>query len=626
MPTHILVAVAWPYSNSDIHVGNLTGSYLPADIFARYQRLRGNRVLMVSGSDAHGTPITVKADAEGVTPEAIYQRYQPRFLELFQKLGLTYDLFTTTHTQNHFKVSQSVFLALKENGYLYTEEQQQWYSPTLKKFLPDRYVEGTCYICGYDNARGDQCDNCGNVLDSTQLINPRAKQDGSVPELRKTTHFFVDLAKLQPEVIKFLESRQSYWRPNVVTRSLGWIKSQGLHGRPITRDLDWGIPVPVDGWEDKRLYVWFEAVIGYLSAPIEWSQITGDAGAWHKWWTDPEARAYYFIGKDNIDFHAILWPAELIGSADTFARILEGTPGKPLNLPYDVPANEFLNMEDRKISGSRHWAVWANDFLERYDPDPLRYYLTVNMPETSDSNWDWDDFVRRNNNELVATWGNLANRVLSFAYRNWDGRVPDPTLPLRGESSAAAAEPVPSEPLQRRGGMAIPDIADLRPQDAELLRAIEAGFDSVGKLLDAVKLRAALGEAFRLATAVNVYLDEQAPWSAIKTDRAAAAATIYTAIRAIDNLKILLSPFLPHTCEALHQTLGYFAPLFGEQYTETQKDDLGAHEVLRYRPAAIPARWVPSQLEPGRRLREPKPLFKKLEPSVADEERARMGG
>jgi methionyl-tRNA synthetase len=593
MTKHILVAVAWPYSNSDIHVGNLTGSYLPADIFARYQRLGGNRVLMVSGSDAHGTPITVKADAEGVTPEAIYQRYQPRFLDLFRKLGLTYDLFTSTHTANHFKVSQSVFLALKENGYLYTEEQQQWFSPTLKKFLPDRYVEGTCYICGYDNARGDQCDNCGNVLDSTQLINPRAKQDGSVPELRKTTHFFVDLAKLQPEVIKFLESRQSYWRPNVVTRSLGWIKSQGLHGRPITRDLDWGIPVPVEGWEDKRLYVWFEAVIGYLSAPIEWSSIAGEARAWHHWWTDPEARAYYFIGKDNIDFHAILWPAELIGTADKFAQILEGTPGKPLNLPYDVPANEFLNMEDRKISGSRNWAVWANDFLERYDPDPLRYYLTVNMPETSDSNWDWDDFVRRNNNELVATWGNLANRVLSFAYRNWDGLVPD--------------------------------AAGLRPADAELLTKIEAGFDSVGKLLEAVKLRAALAEGIRLASEVNAYLDVQAPWSAIKTDRAAAAATIYTAIRAIDNLKILLSPFLPHTCEALHQTLGYFAPLFGEQYTETQRDDLGAHEVLRYRPAAIPGRWAPSQLEPGRRLREPKPLFKKLEPSVADEERGRMG-
>ena len=561
MTDHILVAVAWPYSNSDIHVGNLTGSYLPADIFARYQRLRGNQVLMVSGSDAHGTPITVKADAEGLTPEQVYQRYQPRFLDLFQRLGLTYDLFTSTHTENHFKVSQAVFLALKENGYLYTEEQQQWYSATLKKFLPDRYVEGTCYICGYENARGDQCDNCGNVLDSTLLINPKAKVDGSKPELRKTTHFFVDLAKLQPEVVKFLESRQSYWRPNVVTRSLGWIKSQNLHGRAITRDLDWGIPVPVEGWEDKRLYVWFEAVIGYLSAPIEWAQLTGQPDAWHDWWTDPKARAYYFIGKDNIDFHAILWPAELIGIGDKFSLIFEGKAGKPLNLPYDVPANEFLNMEEKKISGSRNWAVWALDFLERYDPDPLRYYLTVNMPETSDSNWDWDDFVRRNNNELVATWGNLANRVLSFAYRNWEGKVPVPGgASLRG---VAAQQPDESISLLLE--------QNLRPADKQLLSQVEAGFDSVGKHIEAVKLRAALGEAIRLASEVNAYLDTQAPWTAIKTDKAAAATTIYTAIQAIDHLKLLFAPFLPHTCEVLHQTLGYDQPLFGEQYTETHK-------------------------------------------------------
>lgn len=610
--THILVAVAWPYSNSDIHVGNLTGSYLPADIFARYQRLRGNRVLMVSGSDAHGTPITVKADAEGKTPEQVYQQFQPRFLDLFQKLGLTYDMFTTTHTENHFKVAQSVFLALKENGLLYTEEQQQWYSSTLKKFLPDRYVEGTCYICGYENARGDQCDNCGNVLDSTQLIYPRAKVDGSTPELRKTTHYLIDLAKLQPEVVKFLESRKSYWRPNVVTRSLGWIKSQSLHGRAITRDLDWGIPVPVEGWDGKCLYVWFEAVIGYLSAPIEWAQITGQPEAWHNWWTDPDARAYYFIGKDNIDFHAILWPAELVGVGEQFVKIFEGQSGKALILPYDVPANEFLNMEDKKISGSRNWAVWGNDFLERYDPDPLRYYLTVNMPETSDSNWDWDDFVRRNNNELIATWGNLANRVLSFAYRNWDGKVPDPRgANIEGVGAHGRAPALLEE--------------SLRPVDRALLQTVEAGFDSMGKLLDAVKLRAALGEAIRLATAVNVYLDVNAPWSAIKTDKAAAATTIYTAIRAIDNLKVLFSPFLPHTCEVLHQTLGYFAPLFGEQYTEKQTDNLGTHEVLRYRPAAIPASWSPSKLEPGRALREPKPLFKKLEPSAAEDERARMG-
>jgi methionyl-tRNA synthetase len=594
MTHHILVAVAWPYANADIHVGNLTGSYLPADIFARYHRMKGNAVLMVSGSDAHGTPITVKSDAEGVGPEVVYKRYHARFLELFQKLGLNYDLFTSTHTENHTKVSQSIFLALKQNGFLYTEEQQQWYSESLGKFLPDRYVEGTCYICGYENARGDQCDNCGNVLDSTQIINPRAKEDGSTPELRKTTHYFIDLGKLEAPVVKFLEARKDYWRPNVVKRSLGWIRTQSLHGRPITRDLDWGIPVPEEGWEDKRLYVWFEAVIGYLSAAIEWAAVSGEPLAWHLWWTDPAARAYYFIGKDNIDFHAIMWPAQLIGAAGQFAEIFAGEAGKPLNLPYDVPANEFLNMEDRKISGSRNWGVWGLDFLSRYDPDPLRYYLTVNMPETSDANWDWDDFVRRNNNELVATWGNLANRVLSFAYRNWEGKVPE-----------AGA---------------------LRAADETLLTTVEAGFESVGGLLEAVKLRAALSEAMRLAAEVNRYLDEQAPWSQVKTDKDAAAKTIYTALKAIDCLKILFAPFLPHTSEALHQTLGYFAPLFGEQYTETLSDNLGEHEALRYRAAPVPGTWAPSQLEGGRALREPRPLFKKLEPVIADEERARLGG
>jgi methionyl-tRNA synthetase len=592
-PQHILVAVAWPYASADIHVGNIAGSYLPADIFARYHRLKGNRVLMVSGSDAHGTPITVKADAEGQPPEEVYQRYHASFIELFQQLGLDYDLFSSTHTENHFKVSQSIFLALKENGYLYTEEQQQWYSPALKRFLPDRYVEGTCYICGYEAARGDQCDNCGSILDATQLINPRAKTDGSTPELRATSHFFIDLAKLQPQVVEFLESRQAHWRPNVVKRSLGWIKAEGLRGRPITRDLDWGIPVPVDGWDDKRIYVWFEAVIGYLSAAIEWAQLCGEPDAWHKWWTDPEARAYYFIGKDNIDFHAILWPAQLIGAGEAFARIFADEQDQPLNLPYDVPANEFLNLEDRKISGSQNWGVWGLDFLSRYDPDPLRYYLTAIMPETRDANWDWNDFVARNNNELVATWGNLVNRTLSFAHKQWEGHLPGAGSP--------------------------------RPQDEALLAKIEAGFESVGAELEAVHLRGALADAFHLASEANKYLDEQAPWTQIKSDKDAAGTTIFTAIKAIDSLKVLLAPFLPHTCEQLHSFLGYEQPLFGTQYTESISDELGEHSALRYNAEGASGAWVPSQLGPGARFNAPKPLFKKLDVEIAEEERARLG-
>jgi methionyl-tRNA synthetase len=593
MTDNILVAVAWPYANSLIHVGNLTGSYLPADIFARYQRLAGRRVAMVSGSDSHGTPVTVQADAEGKSPQEVYESFHRGFIELFQKLGLSYDLFTSTHTHNHFKVSQSIFLALLENGYLYAERQKQWFAPTQGRFLPDRYVEGTCYLCGYPNARGDQCDGCGSLLDATLLLEPRSKIDGSTPELRETEHFYLDLGQLQPAVVDFLRQRQDYWRPNVLRQSLGQILAEDLHGRAITRDLDWGIPVPVEGWDGKRLYVWFEAVIGYLSAAIEWAQLSGEPEAWRDWWTNHEARSYYFIGKDNIPFHAIIWPAQLAGAGKEFTRIFAEDEGQPLVLPYDVPANEFMNLEGKKISGSRNWAVWGLDFLERYDPDPLRFYLTANMPESKDTDWDWGDFVRRNNDELVANWGNLANRVVSFAYKHWEGIIPDP--------------------------------GELRPADQEVLRTVEAGFPVVGDLINRVYLRAALNEVLRLSAEVNKYLDKSAPWFEIKTDKAAAAKSVYTALRAIDSLKVLFSPFIPFSSERLHSYLGYDQPLFGQQFTETVQDALGEHLVLRYDPAQASGAWEPSQLPGGRPMDQPGPLFRKLDESVAEEERARLG-
>ncbi len=321
MNRNILVAVAWPYASADIHVGNITGSYLPADIYARFHRLQGNRVLMVSGSDSHGTPIMVRADQENSTPEEVYQKYHTKFLDLFQKTGLSYDLYTSTHTENHFRVSQTMFSALKEKGYLYKETQSQWYSTSQERFLPDRYVEGTCYICGFENARGDQCDQCGNLLEANGLLNPRSKMDGSTPELRDTEHFYLDLGKLQPQIVEFLKEREDYWRPNVLRQSLGQILANDLHGRAITRDLTWGVPVPVEGWDDKRLYVWFEAVIGYLSAAIEWAPLIGEPEAWKDWWYNPEARSYYFIGKDNIPFHAVIWPAELAGVGSNFRSL-----------------------------------------------------------------------------------------------------------------------------------------------------------------------------------------------------------------------------------------------------------------------------------------------------------------
>jgi methionyl-tRNA synthetase len=590
-PEYVLVAVAWPYANAEIHVGNLTGSYLPADIFARYQRLRGRQVLMVSGTDSHGTPITVRADAEGTTPEEVYKKYHASFLNLYQQLGLTYDLFTSTHTANHFKVSQAIFTALLENGYLFTQRELQWFAPSQNRFLPDRYVEGTCYICGYTKARSDQCDNCGNLLDPAQLIEPRSKIDGSRPELRETEHYYLDLGKLQPELVEFLRSKESFWRPNVLRQSLGQILNEGLRGRPITRDLDWGIPVPVEGWNGKCLYVWFEAVIGYLSAAIE-ANLIGGAEGWQNWWQNPQARAYYFIGKDNIPFHAYIWPAQLIGSGTRFGELVNSQVTAPLTLPYDVPANEFMNLEGEKISGSRNWAVWGLDFLTRYDPDPLRYYLTVNMPESKDTDWDWEDFYHRNNDELVATWGNLANRVLSFAYKHWEGCLPEP--------------------------------GDLLPADQAILQTVEAGFAAAAEHFEAVRLRAALGEAMRLAGEVNRYLDQSAPWFQIKTDKAAAARSVYTAIRAIDSIKVLLAPFLPFTCERLHTYLGYKTPLFGSQFTETLDDSLGSHVVLRYNPDGASGKWEASQLKPGQTLLQPQPLFKKLDASIIEDERSRL--
>ena len=460
-------------------------------------------------------------------------------------------------------------------------------------------MEGTCYICGYTNARSDQCDKCGNLLDPELLKEPRSKIDGSTPELRETEHFFLDLGRLQNLVVEFLHLRESYWRPNVLRQSLGQIIADSLHGRSITRDLDWGVPLPkeilADGpeWETKRLYVWFEAVIGYLSATIEWAQTSGDPDAWRNWWQKASSKTYYFIGKDNIPFHAVIWPAELLGVGASFDESMGSSDPKPLNLPFDVPANEFMNLEGQKISGSRHWAVWAGDFLTRYDPDPLRYYLTVNMPESKDTDWDWDDFYHRNNDELVATWGNLANRVLAFAYKHWEGHIPEPGT-----------------------------LTDL---DKDLLAEIDEGFKTVGDEIEAVHLRAALGEAMRLATEVNKYLDQTAPWQAVKTDKEAAGRAIYTAIQAINALKVMFAPFLPFTSQRLHEILGYTTSLFGSQYVEAKDDNLGGHKVLRYDASQAAGKWETERIPAGASFNQPTPLFKKLDVKIVEEERAKLG-
>jgi len=581
MDEHIGIFVAWPYANGDLHLGHIAGAYLPADIFARFHRLRGNHVLMVSGSDAHGTPVTLQAEAQGIPPRAYFERYHRRFLDDWVRLGISFDLFTHTDTENHAAIAQDIFRALYDNGLISLGAMTQLYCETDRQFLPDRYVEGTCPHCGYPDARGDQCDTCGRTLDAIDLIAPRCRLCGRRPVSREATHFFLDLPALQEQILAYIEA-QTRWRPNVRNFALHFVRD-GLRPRAVSRDLSWGIPVPVPSYEGKVMYVWFEAVIGYLSASMERARLQGDPTAWEAWWRGPDARGYYFIGKDNIPFHAVIWPAELIGYDPTLA------------LPYDIPANEFLTLEGAQFSTSRKWAVWLPDYLERYAPDPLRYYLTSVAPETGDSAFTWQGFVEHTNNEALATWGNLVQRVVSFAYSRWDGQVPAP------------------------GG--------LDERDTALLDEIVRGFDSVGDLYARTKAKAALQETMGLAHAVNRYLDEKAPWFQIKADRGAAATTIFVALRAIDSLKILFAPVLPFTSERVQSLLGHDRPLFGRSTIERVDEATRAHEALVYHPVPEEGavdRWRTSVLEPGQQLARPSALFEKLDDGLVVQEQERL--
>ena len=572
----ILVGVAWPYVNGEKHVGQIAGAYLPPDIFARYQRMAGNDVLMVSGSDTHGTPIMLKADAEGISPDAVVEKYHTLFVDGCLQMGLTFDLYTHTDSQNHWDVTQQMFVRHWETGFVYKAVQKQLYDPVAGRFLADRYVEGDCPFCGYPEARGDQCDNCGRLYDALDLKNPRSKITGNTDlEIRDTEHFFLDMGKMNEPLLEWIRSGKDHWRPNVLNFTRGQLELRELRGRAITRDLDWGVTIPIGDYPEKRIYVWYDAVIGYYSAAIEWAHLSGDAEAWRLWWDadiNPEAHLYNFIGKDNIPFHTIIWPGMLIGYNHGASH---------LNLPYDVPANEYLNLRGAKFSTSRGNVIGWNTALSEFQADAWRYVLTAVAPESADVEFTWQDFMDRVNNELVANWGNLVNRMLGFAYKRFDGAVPAP-----GELDAT---------------------------DEAFLAEIKAGFDSVGALYAAVKLKAALQECRRLSQRVNQYLNERAPWKIIATDPQRAAASVYVALQAIDWLKLLWAPILPHSSEQLQTFLGYDQPLFGRQYTETVTDARGRHLVLRYDHAAASGRWEATTLPVGQRLREPSALFVKLD-------------
>src|SRR3954454_4836165 len=519
--THVLSAVAWPYANGPRHIGHVAGFGVPSDVFSRYMRMAGPDVLMVSGTDEHGTPILVQAEKEGVTPKELADRYNRVIVEDLTALGLSYDLFTRTTTRNHYSVAQELFRVVHQNGYMIPKTTTGAISPSTGRTLPDRYIEGTCPICGFDGARGDQCDNCGNQLDAADLIKPHSRINGEAPEFVETEHFFLDLPALSDALGTWLSSRTD-WRPNVLKFSLNLLDD--IRPRAMTRDIDWGIPVPMPGWEDnpaKRLYVWFDAVIGYLSASVEWARRFGTTPEqWREWWSeDADARSYYFMGKDNITFHAQIWPAELLaynGQGDK-----GGEPGQygRLALPTDVVSSEFLTMEGRKFSSSRKVVIYVRDFLERYDADALRYFVAVAGPETTDTDFTWAEFLRRNNDELVAGWGNLVNRSVAMAAKNF-GHIP------------AAGE--------------------LTDADRTLLASAQAGFDSVGSLIAAHRQKAAIGEAMRVVSEVNKYISESAPWK-LKEDRDRMGTILYVALQAVRDCNSLLTPFLPHAAQKIHE-------------------------------------------------------------------------
>ena len=557
MPQRIFIGVAWPYANSSLHLGHVAGAYLPADIFARYHRVKGNQVLMVSGSDQHGTPITVRADEEGVEPQEVVDRFHSQFLESWKGLGISFDLYTNTGTENHRNAVHEIFLTLLDQGLIYKKSMSLPYSLAARRFLPDRYVEGTCPKCGFDRARGDQCDNCGTTLDPKDLIDIRSRLQGDTPEFRDTEHFFLKLTAFEERLSSWVKDK-GHWRPNVLNFTTRYLEG-GLQDRAITRDLAWGVPVPVAGYEDKRIYVWFEAVIGYLSSAKEWANNRGEPDAWRDFWYG-DAVPYYFIGKDNIPFHTIIWPAMLMGY------------DRGLLLPEDVPANEFLNLEGFKLSKSRNWAVWVPDYLEEFDPDPIRYVLSINMPESADTDFSWREFIRRNNDELVATYGNLVNRVLSFTYRSWDGRVP---------------EPLPEQEMDTRS--------------RALLAQADEVLDRVDISLGACHFRDGIRFAMDLARDANRYLEAQAPWKSIKTDVRASATALFVGMCVLSALKTVLYPYMPFSSDKVHRYLGFAGHV----------QDAG---------------WQVRRPAPGQALVKPEPLFAKLDEAIIAEKIATGAG
>ncbi|MDP2773651.1 MAG: methionine--tRNA ligase [Nocardioides sp.] len=599
--THVLSAVAWPYANGPRHIGHVAGFGVPSDVFSRYMRMAGHDVLMVSGTDEHGTPILVAADQQGVTARDLADKNNAIIVQDLVDLGLSYDLFTRTTTGNHYLVVQEMFETVHRNGYMVEQTTFGARSPSTGRTLPDRYIEGTCPICGYTEARGDQCDNCGNQLDPTDLKDPRSKINGETPEFVETQHFFLDLPALADALKEWLDEREAtgLWRPNVIKFSQNILKE--IRPRAMTRDIDWGIPIPLEGWREqptKRLYVWFDAVIGYLSASIEWARRSGDPDAWRRWWNDPESLAYYFMGKDNIVFHSQIWPAELLAYDGRGA--LGGAPGPygDLQLPTEVVSSEFMTMESKQFSTSRGHVILVGDMLSRYQPDALRYFICAAGPETSDSDFTWAEFVQRTNSELVAGWGNLVNRTATMIAKNF------------GE---------------------IPAAGDLEPVDEAVLTVVRDGFASVGDLIGRHRQRGAIAEAMRVVGEVNRYLTVTEPYKMKdESQRERLATVLHVAAQCVLDCNTLLAPFLPHSSNQVWAAYGGEGEFMPMPHIEQVQDldpghgaGLDLYPVITGDYSGTPP-WESRPIAVGAKVEKPTPIFTKLDPAVVDEELARF--
>ncbi len=600
MTETVVVNVAWPYANGPRHIGHVAGFGVPSDVFARFQRMRGNDVLMVSGTDEHGTPLLVQADKEGVTVRELADRYNRQIVTDLAGLGLSYDLFTRTTTRNHYAVVQELFKGLYENGYMIKETTKGAISPSTGRTLPDRYIEGTCPICGADGARGDQCDECGNQLDPVDLINPVSKINGETPEFIETEHFLLDLPSVKDALEEWLKTRED-WRPNVLKFSLNLLED--MRPRTMTRDIDWGIPIPVEGWQDngaKKLYVWFDAVIGYLSSSIEWAYRTGNPDAWKQYWQNPEARHYYFQGKDNITFHSQIWPAELLGYAGKGSKGGEEHIYGELNLPTEIVSSEYLTMSGSKFSSSKGVVIYVKDFLKEFGPDALRYFISVAGPENNDTDFTWDEFVRRINNELANGWGNLVNRTVSMAFKNF-GEVPAP--------------------------------AALEQADKDILALSEETFATAAEFLEQSKFKQAMTAIMHVVGEANAYVAAMEPWKLAKdeTQRERLATVLWTALQVVSDCNVMLTPFLPFTAQKVHETLGREGEWAAQPRVEDVVDDIPVELVgVNLPPENHPypiitgdytgqqAVWQRIDVTPGTVLQKPKPLVAKLDPELGE--------